>query len=93
MLPHLMRGDFEAVVTVGRRAIELNPSFSASYKPYLSTLGHLRRDSEAARVLVRLLALEPGFSVTDAIERSPLMRREDVALYAEGLRRAGLREG
>jgi DNA-binding SARP family transcriptional activator/TolB-like protein len=93
MLPHLLRGDFETVMTVGRRAIGLNPSFSASYKPYLSTLGHLGRDEEARRMKARLLALEPGFSVSNAIERSPLMRREDLAFYAEGLRRAGLREG
>ena len=93
MLPHLLLGDFETVVTVGRQAIELNPSFSAPYKPYLSTFGHLGRDAEAARILARLLALEPGFSVRNAVERSPLTRREDLALYAEGLRRAGLREG
>lgn len=93
MLPHFLRGDLETAVTVGRRAIELNPSFSASYKPYLSTLGHLGRDEEAARVQARLLALEPAFSVRSAVERSPLVRREDLAFYAEGLRRAGLREG
>jgi DNA-binding SARP family transcriptional activator len=93
MLPHLLCGDFETAVTLGRRAIERNPSFSATYKACLSALGHLGRDSDAARVLARLLALEPGFSVRDAIERSPLMRRQDLALYAEGLRRGGLREG
>jgi DNA-binding SARP family transcriptional activator/tetratricopeptide (TPR) repeat protein len=93
MLPHLLSGDFETVVTLGRRAIEFNPGFSATYKGYLATLGHLGRDSEAARVLTRLLVLEPGFSIRNAVERSPMMRREDLALYAEGLRRGGLREG
>jgi DNA-binding SARP family transcriptional activator/tetratricopeptide (TPR) repeat protein len=93
MIPHLLRGDFETVATLGQRAIELNPRFSGTYKGYLSTLGHLGRDDEAARVLARLLALEPGFSVRNAMERSPLTRREDLALYAEGLRRGGLREG
>jgi TolB-like protein/DNA-binding SARP family transcriptional activator len=93
MMPHFLQGDFETVVTIGRRAIELNPSCSSTYKGYLATLGHLRRDREAATVLARLLALEPGFSVRNAIERSPMRRADDVALYAEGLRRAGLREG
>jgi DNA-binding SARP family transcriptional activator len=92
-IPHLLLGQFETVVTVGRRAIELNPSFSSTYKGYLSALGHLGRDGEAARVLARLLALEPGYSIRSAVERAPLMRREDMALYAEGLRRGGLREG
>jgi hypothetical protein len=93
MLPHLLRGDFETTVTLGRRAISLNSSFSSTYKGYLSALGHLGRDNEATGVLARLLTLEPGFSVRNAIERSPLMRPADLALYAEGLRRAGLREG
>ena len=93
MLPHLLRGDFETTVTLGRRSIALNPSFSGTYKGYLSALGHLGRDGEAVEVLPRLLALEPGFSIRSAVERSPMTRREDLALYAEGLRRAGLREG
>jgi TolB-like protein len=92
-IPHLLRGNFEIVVTLGRRAIQLNPSFSSTYKIYLSALGHLGRDSETARVLARLLALEPSFSIRSAVERSPMTRREDLALYAEGLRRGGLREG
>jgi tetratricopeptide (TPR) repeat protein len=93
MLPHLLRGDFETAMTLGRRAIVLNPSFSSTYKVYLSALGHLGQHDNAARTLKRLLTLEPSFSVTSAIERSPIARRHDVALYAEGLRRAGLPEG
>jgi tetratricopeptide (TPR) repeat protein len=93
MLPHLLRGDFETTVTLGQRAIMLNPSFSSTYKGYLSALGHLGRDGEAAGILARLLMLEPGFSIRDAVARSPMMRPDDLALYAEGLRRAGLREG
>ena len=43
-------------------------------------------------VLSRLLVLEPGFSVREAMRRSPFARPEDIARFAEGLRRAGLRE-
>ena len=50
------------------------------------------RPREAAEVLHRLLVLEPRFSVLEALNRSPLSRPEDIARYAEGLRRAGLRE-
>jgi DNA-binding SARP family transcriptional activator len=93
MMPQFLRGDFNNAVISGRRAIELNPGCSSTYKGYLATLGHLRHDQEAARILARLLALEPGFSVRNALERSPMTRHDDLALYAEGLRRAGLREG
>jgi tetratricopeptide (TPR) repeat protein len=92
-IPHLLSGNFETVVTLGRRATDLNPGFSSTYKAYLAALGHLGREDEAARTLERLVALEPDYSIRKAIERAPLMRHQDLALYAEGLRRGGLREG
>lgn len=91
--PYLLRGEYEEAATAGRAAIELNPWFSSAFKAHLAVLGNLGRDREAADVLVRLLKLEPRFTVLDAVRRSPLRRPEDVARYAEGLRRAGLPEG
>jgi DNA-binding SARP family transcriptional activator len=93
MMPYFLRGEFESAVVAGRRAVELNPGFSSTYKGYLATLGQLRRSQEAARVLARLLQLEPGFCIKSALERSPMVRLADQNLYAEGLRRAGLPEG
>lgn len=92
MMPHFLLRDFDQAEAHGRRAVELNPGFSSTYKGYLATLGHLGQAEEAARVRARLLQLEPGFRVRDAVHRSPMMREEDLALYAEGLRRAGLPE-
>jgi DNA-binding SARP family transcriptional activator len=92
MMPYLLRGEFEKALSSGRRAMELNPSFTSTYKGYLATLGQLGREREAARVMARLLELEPGFCVRSALERSPMTRLIDQNLYAEGLRRAGLPE-
>ncbi|MDR3538855.1 MAG: BTAD domain-containing putative transcriptional regulator [Acetobacteraceae bacterium] len=91
-MPHLLRGEYEAVVEIGRRAIELNPGFTSSYKGHLAALGHLGRRGEAEQIRNTLLALEPGFTVRQAITRSPIARPEDLARYADGLRRAGLPE-
>ena len=91
-IAHLLLGDYEKTVEFGRRAIELNPGFSASYKVCLSALGHLGRTQEADKLRTRLLKLETDFSVVSAVARSPLTRPEDLAVYAEGLRRAGLAE-
>jgi DNA-binding SARP family transcriptional activator/TolB-like protein len=92
IMPFIVRGEYDNAVELGRRAIALNPGFSSAYKVCLSALGHLRRFDDAADIRARLLALEPGFSVTDAMARSPMSRDEDIARYAEGLRRAGLPE-
>ena len=90
--PHLLRRDHASAAEVGYRAVDLNPVFSSNYKGLLSALGHLGQ-KEAHEVRVRLLQLEPGFTVAAAIRRSPLTRQEDLDHYAEGLRRAGLPEG
>ena len=91
-MPNLLLRDYEAAVTAGRRAIALNPGFSSSLKGQLAALGHLGRDREAAEVRGRLLTLEPDFCVRDAAVRSPMIRGEDVDIYVDGLRRAGLPE-
>ncbi|MEA2741515.1 MAG: hypothetical protein QOH05_4822 [Acetobacteraceae bacterium] len=91
-MPHLMNGDSASAVEAGRRAVELNPLFSSAYKGYLAALGWTQNPREAGAVLDRLLSLEPDFSVEVAVARSPLKRPEDIARYADGLRRAGLRE-
>lgn len=92
VMPHLLLGDYEKAIEFGRRAIQLNPLFSSSYKLYLSALGHLGLEREAEIVSARLLTLEPEFSIANAIERSPITRPQDLARYADGLRLAGLQE-
>ncbi len=89
---HLMKRDYEAAATLGRTVSQLNPSFSAGLKPYLSALGHLGRDSETAAVRRRLLALEPDFTVERFMATTPLEQEADREHFAEGLRLAGVRE-
>jgi tetratricopeptide (TPR) repeat protein len=92
VMPHLLRGEYQEAAAAGRKAIELNPWFSSSFKGHLAALGHLGFNQEAASVMTRLLKLEPGFTVRDAIRRSPIGDPDDIARYADGLRRAGLPE-
>jgi DNA-binding SARP family transcriptional activator/TolB-like protein len=92
ILIHLLKRDYKSAVAVARRATEMNPSFSATYKPYLSALGHLGRYHEAAVVRRRLLAIEPDFTVERFIATSPLERGSDRDHYAQGLRLAGVPE-
>jgi DNA-binding SARP family transcriptional activator len=89
-LSYLLLSDYTASIRFGARAIALNPGFSSSYKAQLAALGHLGRDEQADEIRIRLLSLEPGFSVSQALERSPIRRPEDRARYAEGLRLGGL---
>ena len=90
VLINLMKRDYEAAAEVGRTVVQLNPSFSAAYKPYLAALGHLRRDQEAAEIRRRLLALEPLFTIERFLKNNPIERECDKMHYAEGLRFAGI---
>jgi DNA-binding SARP family transcriptional activator/TolB-like protein len=89
---HLMKRDYETAATLGRTVSQLNPSFSAGLKPYLSALGHLGRDAETATVRRRLLALEPDFTVERFMATTPLEQEAAREHFAEGLRLAGVRE-
>src|SRR6202000_1483669 len=92
ILIHLMKRDYESAVAVGRAVSEMNPSFSATYKPYLAALGHLGRTQEAAVVRRRLLSIEPDFTIERFVATSPLERDADRDHYAQGLRMAGVPE-
>lgn len=91
-MPFLLRGDYAQAAAIGRRAIELNPGFSSTYKGQLAALGHLGNREEAREVKARLLAIEPRFTVNVAIQRSPFQRPADLEHYAQGLRLGGLPE-
>ncbi|MSP02393.1 MAG: hypothetical protein EXR07_15280 [Acetobacteraceae bacterium] len=86
---HLLKHEYQAAVTVGRAVTQLNPSFSGGYKPYLSALGHLGREQEAATILRKLLTIEPDFTVERFLAKTALEATSDRAHYAEGLRQAG----
>jgi DNA-binding SARP family transcriptional activator/TolB-like protein len=92
VLIHLLKREYESAATYGASVIQLNPSFSASYKPYLSALGHLGREQEAAKVRRKLLSLEPDFTIDRFLEANPMERESDRLHYAEGLRLAGVRQ-
>lgn len=93
VLIHLLKRDFESAVALGRSVSEMNPSFSASLKPYLAALGHTGRHQEAVAARQRLLTIEPDFTVENFIGGSPFARPVDRELYADGLRLAGLPSG
>ncbi|MDE2575664.1 MAG: hypothetical protein KGL55_10185 [Rhodospirillales bacterium] len=90
MLPHLLRGEYEAVLTIGRHAIGLNPALTSTYKLLLAALGQLGRLEEAAPLRAQLLAMAPGLRLADAVARTAPLRPEDMQIYENGLRLAGL---
>lgn len=92
-LAALVRRDNAAAALAGRAASALHPAYSAACKPYLAALGHLRAGEEAAVVLRRLLAIDPGFTLERCLAASSFERASDREHFAAGLRLAGVPEG
>ena len=87
---HLIKHDYQAAIAMGQTVSQLNPAFSAGYKPHLAALGHLRHHREAESVLRRLLAVEPNFTVSRFLSTTPMRRPADREHFVEGLLLAGV---
>ena len=92
VLIHLLKRDYTTAAEMGRTVSQLNPSFSASLKPYLAAIGHLGREQEAAGIRRKLLLLEPDFTIERFMEVTPMQNDADRQNYATGLRLAGIPE-
>jgi DNA-binding SARP family transcriptional activator len=92
-IAHMIEGDYEQVITVGRRVIKANPEFTAGYKPVIAALALLGRIDEAKPHVEQLLDLEPDFTIAHFREVYPLKDDNDRDRYCEGLRLAGIPEG
>ncbi len=90
VLLDLMRRDYQAAILSGRRVAELRPNLLAGLQHYVAALGHAGATGEAADVLGRLLAIQPGFSVNGFLADHPFARPGDAQHYADGLRLAGV---
>jgi DNA-binding SARP family transcriptional activator/Tfp pilus assembly protein PilF len=92
VIAYYFKGEYEQAVLVGRRAVKMNPRFSAPYKPLIASLGHLGRPHEAKPYITKLLSLEPNFTIQRFGEVYPIKHQSDRERYMEGLRRAGVPE-
>ena len=89
IIVELLSRQHEAAADMGRRVTELQPRFSAAYKPYLAALGHMNKGEDALLIHRRLLILEPNFNVRRFQDRMPYARREHIDHYTSGLTLAG----
>lgn len=80
---------FDEAITVGKKALRQNPSFSVAYHCLAAAFAHLRRDAEAQEAAARLLEVDPAFTISSWIARGG---QSNAKLLTEGLRKAGLPE-
>ena len=91
-IAHTLAGDDTQAMRIGRRTVRAFPHFSATYRPFIASLGHAGHVEEAQTHLATLRQMEPDFSIDWFRKHYPPLKSEDQARYVDGLRRAGVPE-
>jgi TolB-like protein/Tfp pilus assembly protein PilF len=87
---HFVAGHYAESADLNRRAVQLRPLFVSAWRS-LAAAASLAGDSDtAAAALAEARNRQPELSAEWIEESYALVRREDRALYIEGLRKAGL---
>ncbi len=93
MTPHILIGEPARAVAIGEAVIAIQPRLTAAWKPYAAALALCGREEEAQVAVRRLLALEPGFTVSSFLATTPYVRPVDLEVLREALTRAGAPQG
>jgi TolB-like protein/Tfp pilus assembly protein PilF len=88
-LSRFLLGDFDGAVAAATDAVHREPENVRAHQRLVAALGHTAREAEARAALETLLHLQPDFSEAYVRATYPFQFAEHLALFNEGLRRAG----
>lgn len=91
-LAHFFARRFDTAAQWAEKALGNLPSLLASAALLAASHAHAGRMDKAALAMQRLRELDPTLRIAKLKDWLPIQRAEDVALFAEGLRLAGLPE-
>jgi adenylate cyclase len=90
-LGHLFAQRFEEAVAWFERALNENAEFISTYRVLAAAYAHLGRMDEARTAIRKVLSLQPN-STLERAARAGYRKPEHMAIWLDGLRRAGLPE-
>jgi TolB-like protein len=91
-LAHLFAGRFDLASSWAEEAARSLPSFLIAVGTIAASHTLAGRMDEARRAMDRLRQLDPALRISTLEDWLPLHRPDDLAMFADGLRRAGLPE-
>jgi tetratricopeptide (TPR) repeat protein len=89
---HFLAGRYDEASSWAERAIQEQPNYLGALRVTAASNALAGRLAKAQQAIAHLCQLDPQFRVSNLVDRVPLRRPEDLARYAEGLRKAGLPE-
>ena len=91
-LAHFVAGRYDESVFWAEKASREDPNFLPAIRIIATSAGNSGQLEQAQKAAKRVLEIDPAFRVSSVADHVPLRRPDDLARYAEGLRRAGLPE-
>jgi TolB-like protein len=91
-LAHLSAGRYHEACTWAEQTLQGGPNYVIGYHIAAASNALAGRIDKARKITARLHQLDPGFRVYSMKDYFPFRRPEDLARYAEGLRKAGVPE-
>jgi TolB-like protein/class 3 adenylate cyclase/Flp pilus assembly protein TadD len=91
-LAHFVAGRYDESVFWAEKASREDPNFLPAIRIIATSAGNSGQLERAQKAANRMLEIDPAFRVSRLADHVPLRRPDDLARYAEGLRRAGLPE-
>jgi TolB-like protein len=88
---HFIAGRYDDATAWAEKAVRQQPpEYTSAIRILAASRALAGRQADAERAAVRLRQVDPTFRICDLGDRTPLRRPEDLARYAEALRKAGL---
>jgi TolB-like protein/tetratricopeptide (TPR) repeat protein len=91
-MAHLLAGRFDAASSWAEKAFRDMPSFLIAAGIIASSHALAGRMDEAQRAMQQVRALDPALRISTIKDWLPFHRPDDLAMFSDGLRRAGLPE-
>jgi adenylate cyclase len=89
---YFLMEQYEEAISLFEKVVESNPHYHAGHLALASAYGLAGRIDDAEWEAEELLNLQPDFTLTDSLRRTPYKNPADLERWIAGLRKAGLPE-
>jgi adenylate cyclase len=91
-LAHLLAGRYDQAISLAQQSLQNQPDYRSALRILAASSALDGRGEDAKKAIARLYQVDPAARVSNLVDRFPLRRLEDIARFADGLRKAGLLE-
>ena len=87
---HLLSGRFDEAASWAEKALRLQPKYFFTNVVRASVEAHCGRMEDAQQAIIRIREADPTLRISNLRDLEPLRRHEQFAIWADGMRKAGL---